>query len=111
MEIPYFAVIVLFCLGIYTIIIKKNLIKIVIGFTIIESSLILLLILISYKPGGTAPILNRDYNLVVDPIPQALALTAIVIGGSITAVMLSLVMKINKRYGTLNVDEIRKLRG
>lgn len=111
METSYIVVIILFCLGIYTIIMKKNLIKIVIGFTIVESSLILLLILISYKPGGTAPILDRSYEIIVDPIPQALSLTAIVIGGSVTAVMLVLVIKIYKRYGTLNIDEIRKLRG
>ncbi len=111
MEIPYVVVIILFSLGIYTIITQKNLIKIVIGFTILESSLILLLILVSYKPGGTAPILDRQYEIVVDPIPQALALTTIVIGGSVTAVMLALVIKIHKRYGTLNVDEVRKLRG
>ena len=111
MEIPYVVVIILFCLGVYTIIIKKNLIKMVIGFTIVESSLILLLILVGYKPGGTAPILDRGYEIVVDPIPQALALTSIVIGGSVTAVMLALVIKIHKRYGTLNVDEVRKLRG
>jgi len=110
-EIPYVVVIILFSLGIYTIITQKNLIKIVIGFTILESSLILLLILVSYKPGGTAPILDRQYEIVVDPIPQALALTTIVIGGSVTAVMLALVIKIHKRYGTLNVDEVRKLRG
>ncbi|WP_100407607.1 sodium:proton antiporter [Bacillus solitudinis] len=111
MEIPFVLVIILFCLGMYTIITQKNLIKIVIGVAIVESSLILLLILVSYKPGGTAPILDRGYEMVVDPIPQALALTSIVIGGSVTAVMLALVIKIYKRYGTLNVDEIRKLRG
>ena len=111
MELPYVVVIILFCLGIYTIIMNKNLIKIVVGVNIVESSLILLLILISFKLGGTAPILDRKYELVVDPIPQALALTAIVIGGSLIAVMLALVIKIYKRYGTLNVDEIRKLRG
>lgn len=111
MEIPYVVVIILICLGIYTIITKKNLIKIVIGFTIVEASLILLLILVSYKPGGTAPILDRQYEIVVDPIPQALALTTIVIGGSVTAVMLALVIKIHNRYGTLNIDEVRKLRG
>ncbi|WP_227938302.1 sodium:proton antiporter [Alkalihalobacillus deserti] len=111
MEIPFVLVIILFCLGMYTIITQINLIKIVIGVAIVESSLILLLILVSYKPGGTAPILDREYEIVVDPIPQALALTSIVIGGSVTAVMLALVIKIYKRYGTLNVDEIRKLRG
>lgn len=111
MEIPYIVVVILFCLGIYTIIMEKNLIRIVIGANIVESSLILLLILISFKPGGTAPILDREYEIVVDPIPQALAVTAIVIGGSVTAVMLNLMIKLHKKYGTLNVDEIRKLRG
>ncbi|QOR67997.1 cation:proton antiporter subunit C [Cytobacillus suaedae] len=111
MEIPYIVVIILFCLGMYTILTQKNLIKMVIGFTISESSLILLLILVSYKPGGTSPILDKAYEIVVDPIPQALALTSIVIGGSVTAVMLALVIKLYKRYGTLNIDEIRKLRG
>lgn len=111
MEIPFFVVTILFCLGIYTIINEKNLIKIVIGFTIVESSLILLLILISYKPSGTAPILDRGYEIVVDPIPQALALTAIVIGGSVTAVMLVLVIKIHNRYGTLDIDKVRRLKG
>lgn len=111
MEIPHVVIITLFCLGLYAIITQKNLIKIVIGFTIVESSLILLLILISYKPGGTAPILDKRYEIVVDPIPQSLALTAIVIGGSVTAVMLTLVIKLHKRYGTLNINEIRKLRG
>lgn len=111
MEIPYVVVSILFCLGMYTIITRKNLIKMVIGVTIVESSLILLLMLVSYKPGGTAPILDKGYEIVVDPIPQALALTTIVIGGSVTAVMLSVVIKLHKRYKTLNIDEIRKLRG
>lgn len=111
MELSYVVVIILFSLGMYTIITNRHLIKMVIGFTIIESSLILLLILVSYKTGGTAPILDKQYEVVVDPIPQALALTSIVIGGSVTAVMLALVIKIYKRYGTLNVDEVRKLRG
>ncbi|MBM7571711.1 NADH-quinone oxidoreductase subunit K [Aquibacillus albus] len=111
MELAYVVVIILLSLGMYTIITKKNLIKIVMGFTILESSLILLLILVSYKPGGAAPILDKPYEIVVDPIPQALALTAIVIGASVTAVMLAVVIKIYKRYGTLNVDELRKLRG
>lgn len=111
MEMSYVVVIILFCLGIFTIITNKNIIKIILGFTIVESSLILLLILISYKPGGTAPILDKDYEIVVDPIPQALALTTIVIGGSVTAVMLAIVVEIYKRYGTLNIDAIRKLKG
>ncbi|MYL58378.1 cation:proton antiporter [Virgibacillus halodenitrificans] len=111
MGIPFITVIILFCLGVYTIITSNNLIKMVIGFTIAESSLILLLIIVGYKPGGAAPVLDKSYEIVVDPIPQALALTTIVIGGSVTAVMLALVIKIYKRFGTLNIDDVRKLKG
>lgn len=111
MESIYFAVMILFCLGWYTILSYKNLIKIIIGINIIEASLILLLVTIGYKPQGTAPIINSNYEIIVDPIPQALALTAIVIGASITALMLFLTVKLNKKYNTLDVREIRRLKG
>ncbi|GAB6138133.1 sodium:proton antiporter [Halanaerobaculum tunisiense] len=111
MDAIYWAVILLFCLGIYTILTYKNLIKIVIGINILESSVILLLINLGYQPEGTAPIMNQDYEVVVDPVPQALALTAIVIGASITALMLFLIVKLYTRYNTLDVREIRRLRG
>ncbi len=102
---------ILICLGFYTIIFKKNLIKIIIGINIIESALILLLITSGFKFEGTAPILDYPYDQVVDPVPQALALTAIVIGASTTALMLALVIKLHKRYGTLDITKIRKLMG
>ena len=102
---------ILFALGFYTILNRNNLIKIIMGINIIEASLILLLISLSYKPEGTAPILDQNYEIVVDPLPQALALTAIVIGASTTAVMLFLAIKIYKEHGTLDVSELRRLRG
>ncbi|MGM0501511.1 MAG: cation:proton antiporter subunit C [Bacillota bacterium] len=107
----HFVITFLFVLGLYAILNRRNLIKIIMGINIIESALILLLIYLSYKPQGTAPILNREYELVVDPLPQALALTAIVIGASTTAVMLFLAIKLYKKYGTLDIGEIRRLRG
>ncbi|MGM0471419.1 MAG: sodium:proton antiporter [Bacillota bacterium] len=111
MKAGYCSVIILFCLGLYTIVAYRNLIKIIIGINIMESSLILLLIIGGYRPQGAAPIITRPFEKVVDPLPQALALTSIVIGASITALMLFLVIKLNKEYGTLNIDEIRRLRG
>ena len=111
MKAIYLTIVTLFCLGLYTILTRKNLIKIIIGIDIMESALILLLIASGYKEGGQAPILNDNYQIIVDPIPQALALTAIVIGASITALMLFLAVKLHKQYGTLNVEEIRRLRG
>ena len=111
METTYLAVAILICLGIYTVLSTDNLIKMVIGIGIVESALILLLVFIGYRPQGTVPILDHSYDLVVDPVPQALALTAIVIGASTTALMLALVVKLYKRYDTLDVSKIRKLRG
>ena len=111
MLLSYIVTVFLICLGLYTIISQKNLIKIIIGINIIEAALILFLLTIGYKTGGTAPILDGQYQLLVDPLPQALALTAIVIGASTTALMLALTIKLYKRYNTLNIDEIINLHG
>ena len=75
----------------------------------------LLIVYAGFNPGGTAPIfniaeLNRD-SFFVDPIPQALTLTSIVIGACMTAMTLSLIIRIREQYGTLDPGEIRRLRG
>ncbi len=110
MRFAYLIVVILFCQGLYIILTKSNLIKMIMGFSIAESALIMLLVLIGYREGGTVPIIYRDFSTVVDPIPQALALTAIVIGASITAVMLAFTIKIHKKYGTIDLNEIKELR-
>lgn len=107
----YLTITLLICMGLYTILTKSNMIKIVVGISVVESSIILLLGIMAYVPEGTAPVLDQNYELVVDPLPQALALTAIVINASTTAIMLALIIKLYKRYQTLNIHEIRELRG
>ena len=102
-------------LGFYTIVAKKNLIKIVIGMSIVDYGINLLIVSIGFNPGGTAPIfaiseLTRE-SFFVDPIPQALTLTSIVIGACVTAMALSLVIKMKQSYGTLNTEKIRRLNG
>lgn len=111
MELIYLVVISLFCLGLYTILANNNLIKIIIGINIMDSSLVLFLVTLGYKPKGTAPIIDQNYPVIVDPIPHALALTAIVIGASITALMLLLTIKLHRNYHTLDIREIRRLKG
>jgi len=68
---------------------------------------------VGYVSGRSAPILSEGIgpNQAVDPIPQALVLTAIVIGVATTAMALSVAMLIYEKYGTLNIEEIRRLRG
>ena len=111
----YIASFFLIGLGFYTIVTKYNLIKTVIGLSIADYGVNLLIISIGFNPGGTAPIFTEGEltaaSYFVDPIPQALTLTSIVIGACVTAMSLALVMKLHESYGTLNTAEIRRLRG
>ena len=105
--------IVLFLIGLYAIITKRNLIKIAIGFALIEYAVNLLFALIGFRQGALAPIItqaNTPHNFV-DPIPQALVLTAIVIALGTTALMLTVILRIYNRYKTFDIAEIKKLKG
>ena len=111
----YIASFFLIALGFYTIITKYNLVKTVIGLGIADYGVNLLIISIGFNPGGTAPIYTQGElnaaSYFVDPIPQALTLTSIVIGACVTAMSLALVMKLDESYGTIDTREIRRLRG
>ncbi|MBP1912447.1 NADH-quinone oxidoreductase subunit K [Thermococcus stetteri] len=112
-SIYYFGAISLVLIGLYGVLVKKNLMKILISLSIMETGVNLLLISIGYVSGKSAPILSEGIGptQAVDPIPQALVLTAIVIGVATTAMALSAAIIIYEKYGTLNVEEIRRLRG
>lgn len=105
--------IILFLIGLYAVVAKRNLIKIAIGFAIMEYAVNLLFALIGFKEGAIAPIITKlevPHNFV-DPIPQALVLTAIVIGLGTTALLLSFIVRLYEKYKTLDVGEIKKLKG
>lgn len=111
----YLACFALLVLGIYCMVTQKNLIKIAVGMGLVDYGVNLLIVSVGFNAGGTAPIftiseLTRS-SFFVDPIPQALTLTSIVIGACTTAMMLGLVIMLKKQYGTLQSDEIRRLRG
>ena len=111
----YLASFFLIVLGLYCIVVKYNLVKTVIGLSIMDYGVNLLIITIGYNPGGTAPIYTAgeltQASYFVDPIPQALTLTSIVIGACVTAMSLALVMKLREQYGTLDTRKIRRLHG
>ncbi len=108
----YFAAVFLIAIGIYTIMVKKNLIKMIIGLGLMDSGVNLLLISIGYINGKTAPIILNGVkpSSVVDPVPQALVLTNIVIGVSVTALALSVIIRIYRHYRTLNSDKVRGMK-
>lgn len=111
----FIASFLLIVFGLYTMVTKKNIMKIVIGMGLLDYGINLLLISIGYKAGGTAPIFTAGEvsgtPVFVDPIPQALTLTSIVIGACVTALALSLVIKVKEHYGTLDADKVRRLNG
>ena len=111
----YIASFFLIVLGLYCIVAKYNLVKTVIGLSLMDYGVNLLIISIGFNPGGTAPIFTAGEltteSFFVDPIPQALTLTSIVIGACVTAMSLALVMKIHEQYGTIDTREVRRLRG
>jgi len=111
---PYFAVVALVLIGLYAIIFRRNLIKIVIGITLIESGVNLFLITLGYREGSVAPIFTGASDEVTSgipqtmalPVPQALTLTSIVIGVAVLALMLSFIIHIYRHYNTLDVRKI-----
>lgn len=109
----YLLCLVLFSLGVYCILRKRNIIKIIIGIIIIEYAVNLFFILVAYRMRGRSPILSSQAEIVnmVDPLPHALVLTAIVIGLATTALLVAIAMRIHEKYGTFDITKIRELRG
>ena len=106
-NIPFLAVIGLILVGLYAVLFRRNLIKMIIGITIIESGVNLFLITLGYRQGSIAPIYTSSPGgLMALPVPQALTLTSIVIGVAVLALMLSLAIHLYRHYGTLDAQEI-----
>lgn len=104
----YWMAIILMLIGLYAIIAKQNLVKKIIGLNIFQTAIYLFYISIGDVRGGTAPIYLSEgaAALYVNPLPHVLILTAIVVGVSITAVALSLIIRIFEVYGTIETDEL-----
>jgi len=109
-NIPFIAVVALILIGLYAVVFKRNLIKMVIGITLIESGVNLFLITLGYREGSVAPIYTSSPGGIMSlPVPQALTLTSIVIGVAVLALMLSLVVHIYRHYGTLDARKIGRV--
>lgn len=102
--------------GIWGLLTRRNLIKIVLSLSIAETGLQVLMISIGYIKGRTAPILDSVVGItdavhkVVDPVPQALVLTAIVIGVAVDALMLSYVIRLFAKKKSLDISDYRDMK-
>ncbi len=98
-------------IGIYGLCTSKNLIKSIICLNIVQTAVILLFLNFANFSGSDIPIIFKNIENPTDPLPQALMITAIVIGASITALSLMLCIKIFHYYGTLNWKELIEREG
>ncbi|KDN87557.1 sodium:proton antiporter [Kitasatospora cheerisanensis] len=99
--------------GCYGLVTSRNLIHAVGCLAVCQSSTYVLLLAVGYRSGATAPVfadLPTDAP-VVDPVVQALALTDVVVGATVTALLLALVIQLRKRHGTVDPQRLTGLRG
>ncbi|MDO5345411.1 MAG: cation:proton antiporter subunit C [Lachnospiraceae bacterium] len=100
---------VLFGIGFSNLLLQKNLIKKIIGLNIMDTAMYLFLALKGYIAGHKAPIVVngvQSTEAYINPIPSGLVLTGIVVSVSVSALMLSLTIRLYYRYHTLDLDEI-----
>jgi multicomponent Na+:H+ antiporter subunit C len=110
--LPYAVAGWLFLVGLYGIVTSRNLIHLVVCLSVVQSSTYVLLLAVGYLEGGSAPVF-ADVPVgtpAVDPVVQALTLTDVVVGVTVSALLLALAVQEHKRFGTLDPDRLRALR-
>jgi multicomponent Na+:H+ antiporter subunit C len=107
--LPYAAAAWIVLIGLYGIVTSRDLIHLVISLAVMQSASYIVLLGIGYKSGASPPIFADvpRSTPAVDPVVQALTLTDVVVGTTVTALLLALAVQTHKRYGTLDPRELR----
>lgn len=103
----------LLTIGLYGMLVKRNLLKKVIGLSIFQSAIILFFIITAYKTGGTVPVVDPrlgvgEPDAYMNPLPHTLMLTAIVVGVATVGVAFALLVRIHQEFGTLDEESLRE---
>ena len=107
---------ILILMGLYGALTNRNILRMIVSFTVANTGVNLVLVAVGYMHGRTAPILDAAVPVseaaarIIDPLPQALVLTAIVIGVGVTALMLTYAFKLFEAKGTLDISKCRDLK-
>lgn len=107
---------VLILIGFYGALTNRNILRMIVAFTVASTGVNLVMVAVGYIHGRTAPILNEAVPVaeaaqrIIDPVPQALVLTAIVIGVGVTALMLAYAYKLYESKGTLDISKFTELK-
>jgi multicomponent Na+:H+ antiporter subunit C len=107
---------VLILIGLYGALTNRNILRMIVAFTVSDTGVNLVMVGVGYLHGRTAPILNEAVPVadaakrIIDPVPQALVLTAIVIGVGVTALMLAYAYKLYETKRSLNISKYTELK-
>jgi multicomponent Na+:H+ antiporter subunit C len=105
-RLPYVVAVLLVGIGLVTVIDEQHLVRKVVGLNLFQTGIFLFFVAAAFRRGGRSPNVARP-GPYVDPVPQVLVLTAIVVGVSVTAVALALVVRIYRTYGSLREETVR----
>jgi len=98
----------LILIGFYGMVMHRNLIRMLLGLGLVEAGAHLFLISVGFRRDAVAPIIVDGVGgSMVDPVPQAMILTAIVIGVAVLALGLALVVRVHRAYGVLEMDQLK----
>ncbi|MFB7668226.1 sodium:proton antiporter [Kitasatospora sp. NPDC056138] len=112
--LPFLAAGWVLLVALYGLVTSRNIIHAVGCLAVAQSSTYLMLLGVGYRRGGTAPVFSDiapGSRPVVDPVVQALALTDVVVGATVTALLLALTIQLRKRHGTVDPQQLTGLRG
>ncbi|WP_296702251.1 sodium:proton antiporter [Thiocapsa sp. UBA6158] len=107
---------ILILIGFYGALTNRNLLRMIVSFTLADTGVHIVLVAVGALPGRTAPILDASVPVaeavtrIVDPVPQALVLTAIVIGLGVTTLMLAYAYRLFAQKGTLDIAKFTELK-
>lgn len=107
---------ILFLIGLYGALTQRNLLRMIVAFTVADAGVNLVIVAVGYMPGRSAPILDSAVPAadavarIIDPVPQALVLTAIVIGLGVTALMLAFAYKLYEKRRSLDIADFSELK-
>ncbi|MFA1610383.1 cation:proton antiporter subunit C [Halobellus rubicundus] len=106
----YLVYVALVGIGLYGVTASSNLVTKIIGLNVFQVGIFLFFVTSGYIQGGSPPVVHgHGAETFVSPLPHVLILTAIVVGVSLTAVALALVVRIYNAYGTLDEEAIREV--
>jgi multicomponent Na+:H+ antiporter subunit C len=100
----------LFVVGVYGIVTSRNLLHQIISLSVVQASTYVLLLCVGYRSGAAAPVFADipTTRATVDPIVQALSLTDVVVGATVSALLLAVAVQVHKRTGSLDPENLRR---